>query len=72
MVVLRRLMTLDQARTELTKGMILNLTIGQHGPETVDRIGTILQAEARAVRRLLAGEGPGGPAGQFRLGDDSG
>ena len=43
MVVLRKLMTLDQARTELTKGMVLNLAVGTHGPDTVDRLGAILR-----------------------------
>src|SRR3954462_1603770 len=40
-VILRKLMTVDQARTELTKGMVLNLAVGQHGPDTVDRLGAI-------------------------------
>ena len=69
MVVLRRLMTLDQARTELTKGMVLNLTVGQHGPETVDRIGTILRRKQGPCVVYLQVKDPESRRAQFRLGD---
>jgi DNA polymerase-3 subunit alpha len=70
MVVLRRLMTLDQARTELTKGMVLNLAAGQHGPETVDRLGAILQRKRGPCVVYVQVKDPEGRKAQFRLGDE--
>ena len=70
MVVLRKLMTLDQARKELTKGMILNLAVGQHGPETVDRIGAILRRKKGPCVVYMQVKDPEGRKAQFRLGDD--
>ncbi|HEX3149869.1 MAG TPA: DNA polymerase III subunit alpha [Gemmataceae bacterium] len=70
MTVLRRLMTLDQARTELTKGMILNLAVGQHGPETVERIGSILKRKRGPCVVYMQVKDPEGRKAQFRLGDD--
>jgi DNA polymerase III subunit alpha len=70
MVVLRRLMTLDQARQELTKGMVLNLSVGQHGPETVDRVGAILRRKSGPCVVYVQVRDPEGRKAQFRLGDD--
>jgi DNA polymerase-3 subunit alpha len=70
MVVLRRLMTLDQARQELTKGMVLNLEIGEHGPETVDRLGSILRRKQGACVVYVQVKDPEGRKAQFRLGDE--
>ena len=69
-IVLRRLMTLDQARKELTKGMVLNLTTGQHGPDTVDRVGTILQRKKGPCIVYVQVKDHDGRKAQFRLGDD--
>ena len=68
--ILRKLMTLDQARKELTKGMVLNLTLGQHGPETVDRIGTILKRTAGQCTVFMAVKDGVGRTAQFRLGEE--
>jgi DNA polymerase III subunit alpha len=70
MVVLRRLMTLEQARTELTKGLVLNLTVGEHGPDTVDRIGTILSRKQGPCIVYLQVKDHDGRRAQFRLGDN--
>ncbi|MBO0696841.1 MAG: DNA polymerase III subunit alpha [Zavarzinella sp.] len=70
MVVLRRLMTLDQARTELTKGMVLTLAAGQHGPDTVDRLGSILQRKRGPCVVYVQVKDPEGRKAQFRLGDE--
>jgi DNA polymerase III subunit alpha len=61
MVVLRKLMTLDQARQELTKGMILNLAVGQHGPDTVDRVGSILRRKKGSCVVYMLVKDPEGP-----------
>ena len=70
MTVLRRLMTLEQARTELTKGMILQLAVGQHGPETVERISSILKRKKGPCVVYMQVKDPEGRKAQFRLGDD--
>ena len=70
MVVLRKLMTLDQARTELTKGMVLNLAVGQHGPDTVDRIGSILRRKRGPCVVYVQVQATRTGESQFRLGDD--
>jgi DNA polymerase-3 subunit alpha len=70
MVILRRLMSLDQARTELTKGMVLHLTTGQHGPDTVDRLGTILQRKRGPCVVYVQVKDHEGRRVQFRLGDE--
>ena len=69
-IVLNRLMTLEQARAELTKSMILNLTTGQHGPDTVDRIGSILQRKKGPCIVYMQVKDHDGRKAQFRLGDD--
>jgi DNA polymerase-3 subunit alpha len=70
MVVLRRLLTLDQARQELTKGMVLNLEFGQHGPDTVDRLGSILRRKRGPCVVYVQVKDTEGRKAQFRLGDD--
>jgi DNA polymerase-3 subunit alpha len=68
--ILRRLMTLEQARNELTKGMVLNLTTGQHGPDTVERIGGILQRKKGPCVVYMQVKDHSGRRAQFRLGDE--
>ncbi|WP_020468291.1 DNA polymerase III subunit alpha [Zavarzinella formosa] len=68
--ILRKLMTLEQARKELTKAMILNVTLGQHGPDTVDRIGTILKRKTGTCNVFMVVKDGQGRTAQFRLGDD--
>lgn len=69
-IVLKKLMTLDQARKELTKGMVLNLTLGEHGPETVDRIGSILKRKSGQCSVYMQIRDGSGKKAQFRLGDE--
>ena len=49
--------------------MVLNLTVGQHGPETVDRIGTILRRKQGPCVVYLQVKDHEGRRAQFRLGD---
>jgi DNA polymerase-3 subunit alpha len=69
-VVLRKLMTIEQARKELTKGMIINVRLGQHGPDTVDRIGSILKRKPGPCSVYMQVNDIDGKKAQFRLGDD--
>ncbi|MCE9534324.1 MAG: DNA polymerase III alpha subunit, partial [Planctomycetes bacterium] len=69
-LVLRRLMTIDQGRKELTKGLILKLFLGQHGADVIDGLARILKrSPGPCVVYLLVGDGAG-RAAQLRLGDD--
>src|SRR5262245_5741936 len=70
MVVLRRLLTLEQARTELTKGMVLNLTTRQHATDTVDGLGTILQRKRGSCVVYLQVKDAEGRKAQFPLADE--
>jgi DNA polymerase III subunit alpha len=69
-VVLRRLMGLDQARKELTKGLILKLTIGQHGTESIDGIERILKRSPGPCTVYLVVRDSAGRTAQLRVGDD--
>ncbi len=69
-VVLRRLMTMEQARNELTKGLIMHLTTGQHGPDTVERLGSILQRKKGPCVVYVQVKDHEGRKAQFRLGDE--
>lgn len=69
-VVLRKVMTLDQARKDLTKGMVLQLGLGQHGTETIDRIGVILKRTPGQCVVYMQVKDAEGRKAQFRLGDD--
>jgi len=69
-IILTRLMTLDEARAELTKGMILHMALGQHGPDTVDRLGAALKRKKGPCVVYLQVKDQGGRRAQFRLGDD--
>jgi DNA polymerase-3 subunit alpha len=42
-LILNRILSVEQARRELTKGLVLSLTVGVHGPEHLDAIARILQ-----------------------------
>ena len=50
--------------------MVLNLTVGQHGPETVDRIGTILRRKQGPCVVYVQVKDHEGRQAQFRLGDE--
>ncbi|HJZ89377.1 MAG TPA: DNA polymerase III subunit alpha, partial [Gemmataceae bacterium] len=70
MVVVRRLITLDQAKTELTKALTLVLASGRHGPETVDTIGRILQRSRGPCPVFVKVRDGSARHAHFRLGDD--
>ena len=72
MLVLSRLLTLDDAKKELTRGMILRLALGRHGPEAIDGLETILrrpESKGGCIVYLLVRDSSGRQA-QLRLGDE--
>src|SRR5262245_45145754 len=70
MVVVRRLITLEQAKTELTKAMTLVLASGRHGPDTVDTIGRILQRARGPCPVFVKVRDAAGRNAHFRLGEE--
>ena len=68
-IILNRLMTLDEARAELTKGMILNMTLDRN-PEVVDQIKTVLARKRGPCVVYVQVKDQGGRRAQFRLGDE--
>ncbi len=42
-LILTQILSIEQAQRELTKGLVLSLTLGRHGPETIDAIGRVLK-----------------------------
>jgi DNA polymerase-3 subunit alpha len=69
-VVLRRLMKLEQARKELTRGLVLKMSLGRHGPEMIDGVERILKRTPGPCTVYLLVKDAAGRAAQFRLGDE--
>jgi DNA polymerase-3 subunit alpha len=69
-VVLRRLMGLDQARKELTKGLILKMSVGQHGMESIDGVQRVLKRTPGPCTVFLVIRDGAGRSAQLRLGDE--
>ena len=69
-IVLRRLMSLDQARKELTKGLILKMSIGRHGPDSIDGVERVLKRAPGPCTVYLVVRDGAGRSAQLRLGDE--
>jgi len=69
-VVLRRLLTIDQARKELTRGLILKMSLGQHGPEAIDGVERVLKRSPGPCTVYLMVRDGSGRTAQLRLGDE--
>lgn len=69
-IVLRRLLSIDQARKELTKGLILKLALGRHGRESIDGIERILKRTPGPCTVYLVVRDPAGRSAQLRLSDE--
>ena len=66
----KKVITIEQAKKELTKGLILRLTLGQQPAEVVDGVGRILRrSPGPCVVYIQVRDGMGRKA-QFRLGDE--
>ncbi|VTS08248.1 DNA polymerase III subunit alpha [Tuwongella immobilis] len=42
-MVLKKLMSLDQAKKDLTKGLVLKMTLGVHAPEVIEGVARVLR-----------------------------
>lgn len=68
--VLRRLMSVDQARKELTRGLVLKMLVDRHGPEMIDGIGRVLKRTPGPCTVYLLVRDGSGRGAQLRLGED--
>lgn len=69
-VVLKKLITLDQAKKELTKSIILNLDLGRHEPNIIESLHTLLKRKPGPCPVFLHVSDPAGRRAQFKLGQE--
>ncbi|MEZ6143043.1 MAG: DNA polymerase III subunit alpha [Zavarzinella sp.] len=69
-VILKKLMTMEQARQELTKGLIINLTLGQHGPEQLPFLQSVLTRARGNCPVFVQVNDALGKKARFRLGGE--
>jgi DNA polymerase-3 subunit alpha len=69
-LVLTRILTIEEARRELTKGLVLLLRLGDHGEEHVDAVARVLQRAPGSCPVYLTVRDRGGRRGVFKLNQD--
>ena len=69
-LILNRILDLDQAQKELTKGLVLSLAAGIHGPTEVEAIARVLQRSPGPCPVYLAIRDAAGKRLQLRLGEE--
>jgi DNA polymerase-3 subunit alpha len=68
-LVLTRVMSVEQAQRELTRGLVLSLTVGVHGPETIDALVRILRRAPGACPVFLSVRDADGKRGVLKAGE---
>src|SRR5262249_10229 len=53
-LILTRILSVEQAQRELTKGLVLSLRLGIHEPEVIDAIGRMLERSQGSCPVVLA------------------
>ena len=69
-VVLRKLLTPEQARKDLTRGLILKMSMSNHGIDVIDGIERILKRSPGPCNVYLLVSDSAGRTAQLRLGDE--
>ncbi|HJT77352.1 MAG TPA: DNA polymerase III subunit alpha [Gemmataceae bacterium] len=69
-LVLNRILTIEEAQRELTKGLVLALRLEEHGPGHVDAIARVLQRAPGGCPVYLNVLDGAGRRGYFKLGAD--
>jgi DNA polymerase-3 subunit alpha len=69
-LVLTRIMSIEEAQRELTKGLVLQLRLGDHDESHVDAIGRVLQRAPGSCPVFLTVRDRGGKRGLFKLSAD--
>ena len=68
--VLYKVMTVEQAQKELTKGIVLKLNLNRHAPEVIDGLARTLRRAPGPCPVYLLVMDEGGRRAQFRLGEE--
>jgi len=68
-MVFKKMLSLDQAKKELTKAMVLRMILGQHGPDTVGHIASILRRTPGPCTVYMQVRDAQMKEARFRLGD---
>jgi DNA polymerase-3 subunit alpha len=68
-LILTRILSIEQAQRELTKGLVLSLRLGIHGPEVIDTIGRMLQRAQGACPVFLSVRDGLGKRSVLKLGE---
>src|SRR5262249_12936237 len=69
-LVLNRVLSIEQAQRELTKGLVLQLTLGVHGPEAVDGIARVLERTPGGCPVYLSVRDGAGKRGVLKLAEN--
>src|SRR5262249_45960027 len=69
-LILTRILSIEQAQRELTRGLWLALTLGGHGVGVIDALARILRRTPGPCPVFLAVRDAAGKGIRFRLGDD--
>src|SRR5262249_12917477 len=69
-LVLTRVLAIDQARRELTKGLVLSLSVGIHPPEIMDAVANILRRSPGNCQVFLNLRDAAGRRATLKLSDD--
>jgi DNA polymerase-3 subunit alpha len=68
-MVLNRLLTIDEAKKELTRGLVLRVQLGRHGAEVIDTISRVLQRSPGPCVVYMHVLDPAGRRAQLCLGE---
>ncbi len=68
-LILTRILSVEQAQRELTKGLVLSLRLGVHEPDVIDAIGRILERAQGSCPVYLAVRDGAGRKGVLKLGE---
>jgi DNA polymerase-3 subunit alpha len=68
-LILTRILSVEQAQRELTKGLVLSLRLGVHEPDVIDALGRILERAQGSCPVYLAVRDGAGRKGILKLGE---
>ena len=68
-LVIGRILSVDQARRELTKGLVLGLSVVTHTPETIDAVARVLQRTPGPCPVFLSIRDAGGKRSFLKAGE---
>src|SRR5207237_7493189 len=69
-LVLTRVLTVEQAEREFTRGLVLTLDLGVHGPTEIDTVARVLRRTPGACPVYLNLRDPTGKRAVLKVGDE--